>query len=83
MEIDRKQDKIVSMVEKVEKLVKIHEKEKQKLNQDYTTLKCTVNEVKIQVQQKFNPELTLVVTNPPNIPCSDYLLRLLYGVNRI
>ena len=52
----------------MEKLVETHNKEIQKLNQDYTTLKCTVDEVKTQVKQKFNPQVTLVVTNPRNIP---------------
>ena len=71
-EIDRKQDQILSRVDRIEKTVAAHDKEIHKLNEEFSTLGTSVAEVKSQVQPKFSPDITLVVTNPPRISGSDY-----------
>ena len=71
-EIDRKQDSILDRVDKIEKLVDHHELDIRQLNQEYSTLKHSIEEVKSKMQQEFDPDVTLVVTNPPSDRIIDY-----------
>ena len=71
-EIDRKQDSILDRVDKIEKLVDHHELDIRQLNQEYSTLKHSMEGVKSKMQQEFDPDVTLVVTNPPSDRINDY-----------
>ena len=71
-EIDRKQDSILDRVDKIEKLVDHHELDIRQLNQEYSTLKHSIEGVKSKMQQEFDPDVTLVVTNPPSDRINDY-----------
>ena len=71
-EIDRKQDSLLDRVDKIEKLVDHHELDIRQLNQEYSTLKHSIEGVKSKMQQEFDPDVTLVVTNPPSDRINDY-----------
>ena len=70
--IDRKQDRILARVEKMETLVGTHEKVIKEMNRDITTLKESFAEISSKVQEEFNPEVTLVAINPPHETGNDY-----------
>ena len=78
-EIDQKQDQILQRVQKVEQAVGDHEREITKIKEDQTQLSRSVAEVQRQLQKDFDPDHTLVVTNPPviNGPLLDWAIGLI------
>ena len=66
-EIDRKQDQILERVQKVEQSVGKHEEEIARIKEDHDQLSRAVTEVQNKLQKDFDPDYTIVVTNPPVI----------------
>ena len=71
-DIDKKQDTILSRVDRIEGLVNKHEQAIRRLNSDLENVKDSIHKINSKVPQKFNPDVTLVVTNPPSVNESDY-----------
>ena len=71
-DIDKKQDTILSRLDRIEGLVNKHEQAIGRLNSDLENVKDSIHKINSKVPQKFNPDVTLVVTNPPSVNESDY-----------
>ena len=59
-------------MDKIEKLVDHLELDIRQLNKEYSTLEHSNEGVKSKMQQEFDPDVTLVVTNPPSDRINDY-----------
>ena len=64
-DIDRKQDQILIRVKAVENKIAIHDQEISKIKQKQGELATEMDQVKVKIDPAFNPERTIVVTNPP------------------
>ena len=64
--IDKKQDRILARVDKIERLANSHEQAIQEINSDLDMLRSSVSDIKSKMEEQFSPEVTLVVVNPPS-----------------
>ena len=59
-------------MDKIEGLVNKHKQAIGRFNSDLENVKDLIHKINSKMPQKFNPDVTLVVTNPPSVNESDY-----------